>query len=148
MPLGRIFLTLSLNTRFYRPSLSAGLPSYILYHIRADCPTIARPCKGVHRSISLMSYSLFFQQSPAFLVCLFWMIFEMDGRWPYSCCFVKYCFEDLFNIARSILMLLLSSFFFFSIRLVSVHVMHPYGCTNTTAAWKKLRFTLSDKSFV
>ena len=35
---------------------------------------------------------------------------------------------------------------FFSIRLVSVHVEHPYGSIGTTAAWKKLRFILSVRS--
>ena len=35
---------------------------------------------------------------------------------------------------------------FFSIRLVSVHVVHPYSSINTTADWKKLRFILSVRS--
>ena len=51
---------------------------------------------------------------------------------------------DLFNIARSILVQLLSSFFFISF--VSVHVVHPYSSIDTTAAWKKLHFILSDRS--
>ena len=44
--------------------------------------------------------------------------------------------QDLFNIAHSILLQLPSSFF--AIRLVSVHVLHPYASIDTTAAWKKL----------
>ena len=32
---------------------------------------------------------------------------------------------------------------FFSIRLVSVHVVNPYSSIDITAAWKKLRFILS-----
>ena len=36
--------------------------------------------------------------------------------------------------------------FFFSIRLVSVHVVHPYSSIDTTAAWKRLRFILSVRS--
>ena len=51
------------------------------------------------------------------------------------------CLRDLFNIARSILVLLPSCFF--SMRLVSVHVVHPYRSIDTTAGWKKLRFILS-----
>ena len=51
----------------------------------------------------------------------------MGCRWPYSC-----CFQDLFNIACNILVLLQSSFL--CIRLVSVHVVHPYSCTDTTTA--------------
>ena len=68
----------------------------------------------------------------------------MRGRWLYSCCFVGCYLRDLFNIARSILGLLLSSFFF--IDLVSVHVVHPCSSIDTTAAWKKLRFILSVRS--
>ena len=68
----------------------------------------------------------------------------MGGRWPYSCCFVRCCFQDLFNIPRSILVEFLSSFF--SICLVSIHVVHPYSRLDTTAAWKKLCFILSDRS--
>ena len=48
--------------------------------------------------------------------------------------FSGHYFQDLFNIARSILVQFSSSFF--SIRLVSVHVVHPCSSTDTTAAWK------------
>ena len=34
---------------------------------------------------------------------------------------------------------------FFSVRFVNVHGVHPYSCIDTTAAWKKYRFILSDK---
>ena len=57
--------------------------------------------------------------------------------------FAGYCFQDLFNIARSILVQFPSSFF--SIRLVSVHVVYTYSRIDTTTACKKLRFILSDK---
>ena len=66
------------------------------------------------------------------------------GRWPYSWCLVECCRQDLFNIARSILVQLPSSFF--SGRLVSAQVVHPFSSIDTTAAWKKLRFILSDRS--
>ena len=49
-----------------------------------------------------MSLPLLLQQCPAYLVRLIWIVFVMGGRWPYSCCFVGCCFQDLFNIARSI----------------------------------------------
>ena len=94
--------------------------------------------------MSLMSSSLLLQQCPACLVRLTWIVFVMGGRWPYNCCFVEYSFQDLFNTARSIIVLLPSSFF--SIRLVSDHVVHPYSNIDTTAAWKKLRFILSVRS--
>ena len=48
---------------------------------------------------------------------------------------MRCCLQDVFNIARSILVQLPLSFF--SIRLVSVHVVHPYCSIDTTDAWKK-----------
>ena len=76
--------------------------------IQAGRPAFARPCEGVHRSTSLTSSSLLLQLCPACLVRLILIVFVMDGRWPYSCCFVSCCFVSccfhyLFNIARSIL---------------------------------------------
>ena len=71
------------------------------------------------------------------------MVFEMGGRWPYSCCFVGCCFQDLFNIAHNIFVQLPSSFF--SIPLVSVHLVHPYSSMDTTTAWKKVCFILSGR---
>ena len=91
-----------------------------------------------------MSSSLLCQQCPARLVHLTLIVFVIGGRWLYSCYFVGCCLHDLFNIACNILVQLPSSFF--SIRLVSIHIVHPYSSINTTAAWKKLRFILSVKS--
>ena len=68
----------------------------------------------------------------------------MGDRCPYSYFFVGCCFQDMFNVARNILVQMPSSFF--SLRLVSVHVVHPYSSIDTTAAWKKLRFILFDSS--
>ena len=72
------------------------------------------------------------------LVHLTWKVLERGGGWPYSCCWVECCFQDLFNIACCILVHFPSSFF--SIHLVSIHVVHPYSNIDTTAAWKKLRY--------
>ena len=58
---------------------------------------------GVHRSTSLMSSSLLLQQCPACLVRVTWIVFVMGGMWPYSWGLVGCCRQDLFNIARSIL---------------------------------------------
>ena len=49
-----------------------------------------------------------------------------------------------FSMVRSILVQLPLSFF--SMRLISVHVVHPFSNMDTTATWKKLRFILSYKS--
>ena len=113
-------------------------------YVRAGCPAFARPYAEVNRSTSLMSSSLLLQQCPSCLVRLTWIVFVMRGRWPYSWCLVWCCRQDLFNIARSILVYLPSSFF--SSRFVSDHVVHPYSSIDTTAAWKKLRFILSIRS--
>ena len=79
--------------------------------VRAGRPAFARPCEGVPRSTSLMSSSLLLQQCLECLVRLILTVFVMSARWPYSSCFVWCCLQDLFNIARSILVQLPSSFF-------------------------------------
>ena len=53
-------------------------------YVRAGRPAFERPYVGVHSSTSLMSSSLLFQQCPACLVCLTWIVFVIGGRWPYS----------------------------------------------------------------
>ena len=73
-------------------------------YVRAGHPAFARPCVGVHKSTSLMSSSLLLQQYPACLVRLSRIVFVMGGRWLYSWCLVGCCRQDLFKIARSILM--------------------------------------------
>ena len=107
----------------------------VLYVGLAGPPAFTRLCEGVHRSKSLMCSSLLLQQCPACLVHLTLTVFVMGGKWPYSCCFGGCCLLDLFNIACSILICFPSSFFF--IRLVSVHIVHPYSSIDTTTAWKK-----------
>ena len=109
VPLARISLTLSrhFSLLFIASGRSSGLHPVSSHscwmHVRAGCPTFARPYVGVHRSTSLMSSSLLLQQCPACLVCLTWIVFMMGGRWPYSWCLVGCCRQGLFNIARSIL---------------------------------------------
>ena len=72
-------------------------------YVRAGPPAFARPCVGIHKSTSLMSSSLLLQQCPACLVRLTWIVFVIGGRWPNSWCLVGCCCQDLFRIARSIL---------------------------------------------
>ena len=72
-------------------------------YVRAGRPDFARPYMGVHRSTSLMSLSQLFQQCPACLVRLTWIVFVMGGGCSYSWCFVGCCRQDLFNIALNIL---------------------------------------------
>ena len=71
--------------------------------VLAGRPLLACPCVGIHRRTSLMSLSLLLQLCPAGLVRLTWIVYEMGSKWPYSFCFVRCCFKDLFKITRSIL---------------------------------------------
>ena len=97
----------SLATSPYRSSPLAGLQGYIPYsHRGAVCifePAFAQPYVGVHRSTSLMNSSLLLQQCPVCLVRLTGVVFVMGGRWPYSWRFEGCCLQDLFNIARNII---------------------------------------------
>ena len=113
-------------------------------YVRAGRPAFTRPYVWVHRSTSLMSSSLILQQCPACLVRLTWIVFVMGGRWPNRWCLVGCCRQDLFKIARSIIVKLPSSFF--SSCVVRVQVVHPYSSIDTTTASKKLRFILSIRS--
>ena len=124
--------SLSFNTTSRSSGLHPVSAQSCSMSVRAGCRAFARPCDGVHRSTSLMSSSLLLQQCPASLVRLTCIVSRMGGMWPYSCCFVGCCLHDLFNIALNIHVELPSSFF--SIRLVSVHVVHPYSSIDTTAA--------------
>ena len=109
VPLAWISLTLShhFSLSFIASGRSSKLHpisshSYCMY-VRAGRPAFARPYVRVHRSTSLMSSSLLLQQCPACLVRLTWIVLVMGGRWPYSWCLVGCCRQNLFNIARNIL---------------------------------------------
>ena len=105
----RISLTLSRNfsLSFIALGRSSGqhpVSSHSCWmYVRAGRPAFARPCVGVHKSTFLMSSSLLLQHCPACLVRLTWIVFVMGGRWPYSWCLVGCYRQDLFKIARSIL---------------------------------------------
>ena len=109
VPLARISLTLSrhFSLSFIASGRSSGLHPVSSHsccmYVRAGCHAFARPYVGVHKSTSLMSSSLLLQQCPACLVRLTWIVFTMGGLWSYSWCFVGCFRQDLFNIARNIL---------------------------------------------
>ena len=105
-----ISLTLSLHPSLWSFAFgrSSGLhpvstQSCCMY-VRVGRSAFTRPFKGVHSSTSLMSSSLLLQQCPTCLFRLTLIVFVMGGRWPYSCCFVGCCLQDVVNIACSILM--------------------------------------------
>ena len=109
LPLARISLTLSchISLSFTASGRSSGLHPVssrsCWMYVRAGRPAFARPYVGVYRSTLLMSSSLLLQQCPTCLVRLTWIVFVMEGRWPYSWYLVGCCRQDLFNIARNIL---------------------------------------------
>ena len=105
--LARISLTLSRHSSL--SFIASGRSSWLhpvslrscCMYVRAGRPAFAWPYTGVNRSTSIMSSSLLLQQCPVFLVRLTWIVFVMEGRWPYSWCLVGCCHQDLFNIARN-----------------------------------------------
>ena len=95
--------------------------------------------------MSLMSSSLLLQQCPTCLIRLTWIDFAKGGVWPYSCCFFRVLAPGLVQyFSRH--SCVITAKIFFSIRLVSVHVVHPYSSIDTTAIWKKTHFILSVRS--
>ena len=106
VPLARISLTLSrhFSLSFIASGRSSGPDPVSSYscciYVRAGRPAFARPYVGVHRSTSLMISSLLFQQCPACLFRLTWIVFVIGGRWPYSWCLVECWRRDLFNYIR------------------------------------------------
>ena len=120
---------LFLATLLYHPLLPVGLQGYIPYLHRA---TVCRFELVVLPLLVLVKGStgvrhlwvhLYFSGSVLHVwFFLTWIVFMMGGRWLYSCCFVGCCLQNLFNIVHRFLVQLPSSFF--SIRFVSVHVVH------------------------
>ena len=128
------FPWISCHSSFSPPSLPVGLLDYILYPHRAvvssywSAKTDTSIWRGLQENVSYE-----FVLSSTAVSCIsyssFLDVLITGGRWPYSYYFVGYSFQDLFNIARSILVQLPSRFF--SIRFVSVHAEHPYNKTDT-----------------
>ena len=102
-------ISLAPSRHFFLSFIASGRSSsYIPYpHIAAVCMfvlVVLLLLGHMWGSIGVpMSLSLLLQQCPACLVHLTWIIFMMGGRWPYSWCLVGCCHQDLFNIARNIL---------------------------------------------
>ena len=107
--LARISLTLSLHVSqsliaFGRSSGLHPVSSHsCCMNVRAGRPAFDWPYAVVHRSTSLTISSLLLQQCPACLVRLACIVFVIGGRWLYSWRRVGCCCQDLFNIARNIL---------------------------------------------
>ena len=89
--------------------------------------------------MSLMSSSLLVQQCPAYLVRITLIVFVMGGKWPYSCCFVGCCLQDLFNIARSILVSLFNGISTFVGYLMSKPFLEEQKWYYLTHSWEDKR---------
>ena len=99
--------------------------------VLAGHPTFARPCERVHRSKSLEFILTY--QTVSCMSCSANLDGFRDGQLEaLHLLFVGSCLQDLFYIARSILVQLSSNFF--SMCIVNVHLMHQYRSIDTTAA--------------
>ena len=94
--------------------------------------------------MSLISSFLLLQQCPACLVRLIWIVLKIGGMWPYSCCFVGCCYENLLNITCSILLQSRLAFSLYGLS-ASMWCIHIVELTRPLLG-KKFHFILSDKS--
>ena len=78
-----------------------SIQSYCMYVFLGRI-TLTSTCEGVHRRTSLTTLFLLLQQFPACLdSSLTCMVLEIGSRYPYNCCFMGCCFQDLFNTASN-----------------------------------------------
>ena len=104
-------ISLSLSRHFSLSFITSGRTSGLhpvsshscCMYVQAGRPAFAGPYAGVHRSTSLMSSSLLLQQCSVCLVHLTCIVFMIEGRLLYSWCLAECCRQDLFKIARGIL---------------------------------------------
>ena len=74
--------------------------SWYMY-VLAGHPTQAHPCVRMNDRTLLVISSLLSPAVCNMSVCLLWMVYEMEAKWLYSCCFVGCCFQDLIKTACS-----------------------------------------------
>ena len=86
---------------------------------------------SVHGRMSPMSLSLLFQQCPACLAHLTWIVCRMGGKWPNKCCFVECCFQVLFRRTC----LYSNHLAFIPDIFLKIKVVQPYSCTDSASAW-------------
>ena len=127
--------------------LSPSVP--IVYHfwqllqtvsnVLAGRPTLVYQCVGVHKRMSLMSLSLFFQQCPTWLIHLWWFLrWEVGGR---RAAFYGAGVDFGICLKKSSKHSCVVPIYLF----LYVQVVHPYSSRNTATARKKFRFILSDQ---
>ena len=74
-------------------------------------------------------YEFVLASSAVCLIRFIWMVWEMGGKWQYNCCFVGCCFQELFCVARSILVQIPSTFFFLCVLTASMWCIHTVVLT-------------------
>ena len=96
------FPWLSFSICLYHLSLLAALLNWILCPYRAVVGMflLVNQHWHVHRRTSPMFLFLLLQLCPTCFVHLIWMVLEMGGRWLYSYCFVRFCFQDLLQLVE------------------------------------------------
>ena len=139
----RISLSLCLAICPYHLSLPVGLLDYILCPYKAVVGKFLLVVQHCHVYVQgpweNVTYDFVLASSAVFRMS--YLDGFSDRR--HNCCLMGCCFQDLFNIARSILVQFSSSVF--SKGFLSVHMAHSCSRIDTTAAWKKLHFILSDR---
>ena len=90
-----------------------------------------RPCFSAVSRISCLSY---------------WNNLWNTGQVAVEHLFLRWCFQELFKTARSILAYFPPSFF--SMSFVSIHVVPPYSRLDIATAWKKSSLILSNWSYL
>ena len=86
------------KTKLNRASLLAW--DCIVYLSSADKCNLW-PCVRFHLRTLLTISSVLFQQCLTCFILLTWIVWEMQGKWSYNCCFEVGCFWDLLITARS-----------------------------------------------
>ena len=83
-----------------------------------------------------LNTSLLLKQYPAYLAHLSLIVYLVEGKWPYICCFVSYCSQGLFkhHVAS------LCSSHLFSCRFMKDLAIKPYSSTDQAKVWKKSQF--------
>ena len=86
------------------------VPSFCTELMNVSFSWLAKTNVSIRKSPwnTLTSLSSFSHKFSACFVRLTWIVWEMGGKWPNNCCFVKHCFQAV----RKILVKFPSSFFY------------------------------------
>ena len=109
------WISLSLSIHSHHSSLLPGLPNCILYPHRADVSSCWLANTGMFICQcplkNIANEFIFASPEVSYMSRSSWMVCEIGGKWPYSCCFVGCCFQNLFKTVCSIFVSFPSSHF-------------------------------------